>query len=142
MSYDSRDGIALSAANDAGIKCFLGDVVGDGRYEVFLRKIQCPCNPNTEAPEKLLANAIDALTRLSTGDTIWVEVLCDKMPQYVFEAFLILKGFGCRSIVTHAGSSTHGKGPLLSSSLCDAVKAANEGGNLWHPIDNKFVTAR
>lgn len=142
MGWDSRDTAALNAATAAGIKCFAIGVVGDNGRQVMLNKIECPSQPISGSPEKLLADAIEGFTRKSGGgDSLWVEVIGDDIPQYVADAVSApaLHGFGCRMIVTHGNKSTRGNGALLDSSLCNAVEAANQGGAIWHPLEEAFV---
>lgn len=141
MAYDGRDTTAINAANAAGIKCTLGKTVGDGSQQVFLHQIQAPCEPIEPNHAKLLANAIEALTRIYPGDTVWVEVVCESIPEYVQDAIDSLVGFGCRMVITHNGSSTHGNVPPLSGSLCKSVRSANIGGSVWHPLENRFVNS-
>jgi hypothetical protein len=141
MSYDHRDSTALNKATEAGIKCFGAGIVGDSLRQVTLNKIECPCLPDSETPEILLANAIEAFTRIYPDDTLWVEVICDDIPLYVTDAVKSLQGFGCRMIVTHGAKSSHDIGSHLITSLSATVKAANHGGTLWHPIREDFVSA-
>lgn len=141
MSYDDRDTAAISAANSAGIKCTLGKPVNSGTPPVYLHQIQVPCAPNGADHAKLLANAIEALTRIYPGDTVWLDVICNAIPKYVQDAVDSLISFGCRIIITHNGHSTHGSVPRLSSSLCVSVRSANIGGFVWHPIENRLVNA-
>ena len=142
MGWDSRDIAAMNAATAAGIKCFAIGVVGDNGRQVMLNKIECPGQPSSGTPEKLLADAIEGFTRLSAGgDSLWVEVISDEIPQYVADAVSALHGFGCRMIVTQGSKSTRGKGELLDRSLCDVVEAANLGGAIWHPLEETFVLA-
>ncbi|MGG2399962.1 hypothetical protein ACJRW5_23750 [Pseudomonas sp. SH1-B] len=142
MGWDSRDTAALNAATAAGIKCFAIGVVGDDGRQVMLNKIECPGQPGSGSPEKLLADAIEGVTRLSAGgDSLWIEVAGNEIPQYVADAVSALRGFGCRMIVTLGNKSTRGNGGLLDSSFCEAVEAANQGGAIWHPLDNTFVFA-
>lgn len=142
MGWDSRDTAALNAATAAGIKCFAIGVVGDNGRQVMLNKIECPGQPSSGSPEKLLADAIEGITRLSAGgDSLWIEVTSNVIPQYVADAVSALHGFGCRMIVTHGNKSTRGNGVLLDNSLCTAVEAANQGGAIWHPLEQTFVFA-
>lgn len=141
MGWDSRDTAALNAATKAGIKCFGVGLVENIQRPVMLNKIECPCQPSSEAPEKLLEGAIEAFTRFSPDDTLWVEITCEDIPKYVADAVAGLHGFGCRIIVSQGSKSTHGSGPLLDSSLCDVVKAANHGGTIWHPLEEALVSA-
>lgn len=142
MSWSSRDTAALNAATNAGIKCFGVGLVENSERSVMLNKIECPCQPSSQTPEKLLEDAIEAFTRFSPDDTLWIEVTCDSIPQYVTDVMAKLQGFGCyRMIVSLGSKSTHGSGSLLSSSLCDAVKSANQGIAIWHPLDKVFVWA-
>jgi hypothetical protein len=142
MGFNSSDTTALNAATDAGMKCFTLGMVGDSQRQEALNKIECPCQGNSEDnPKKLLAGAIEAYTRIYPEDTLWVEVNCDKIPSYVMDAVVDLQSFGCRMIVSHGAKSSHGKGPSLSASLCEAVKAANRGGKIWHPLEEVFMSA-
>lgn len=141
MGYDARDTAAINAAIAAGFDCSLGETVGVENHQVFLHSIKCPSLPHSPDNVKLLANAIEAFTRIYPGDTVWVDVLDEDLPQYVKDAIDSLVGFGTRVIITHKGSSTHGNTPRLAESLCNAVRRANVGGALWHPIEKAFVSS-
>lgn len=138
MGYDSRDTAAINAAIAAGFDCSLAESVGTDN-QVFLHSIKCPSLPDSPDNVKILANAIEGLTRIYPGDTVWVDVLREDLPQYVQDAVESLVGFGTRVIITHNGSATHGSTPRLAEALCNAVRKANVGGALWHPIENEFV---
>ncbi|MFV2922213.1 hypothetical protein [Pseudomonas alloputida] len=138
MGYDSRDTAAINAAIAAGFDCSLSGTV-EADDQVFVHSIKCPSLPDSQDNGKLLANAIEALTRIYPGDTVWVDVLSEDLPQYVQDAIDSLVGFGTRVIITHNGSATHGNDPRLAEALCNAVRRANVGGALWHPIEKEFV---
>lgn len=141
MAFDDRDTAAINTANAAGISCTRGAPVGDSIHQVFLHTIRAPCVPNGPDHAELLANAIEAFTRIYPGDTVWVDVVCQGLPGYVQDAIDSLIGFGCRMIITHNGSSSHGNVPPLTNSLCKSVRSANIGGKVWHPIENRFVSS-
>lgn len=141
MSFDRRDTQALNDATNAGISCFGMDSVGDGRNEVYVKKIECPYQPQKPNGDSLLAKAIEAYARIYPKDTVWVEICSDSIPQYIHKAIKSLSGLGCRVVITHGKSSTHGSGQLLANDLIKDTKAANQAGDLWHPIENKFVRA-
>lgn len=140
MGFDARDPAAINAANAAGFTCSHGEMVGKNQ-QVFLHSIKCPDLPDGPSDAKLLANAIEAFTRIYPGDTVWVDVLREDFPKYVQDAIDSLAGFGTRVIITHKESATHGNAPRLPEPLCDAVKRANVRGSLWHPFEKAFVTS-
>lgn len=141
MGFDHRDTAAINTAKAAGISFILGKTVGNSNHEVFLQTIQAPCAPNGPNHAKLLADAVEGLTRIYPGATVWVDVVCKDMPAYVQEAIDSLIGFGCLMIITHNGSSTHGNVTPLTGSLCKSVRSANTRGMVWHPLENKFVSS-
>lgn len=140
MGFDARDTAAINKANVAGIICNRAGPVGNDN-QVYLDTIKVPCVPNGPDHAKLLADAVEAFTRIYPDDTVRVDVVCDYIPEYVQLAIDSLIGFGCRVIITHKGSSTHGNVPRLTDSLCKSVRAANNGGMVWHPLENRFVNS-
>ncbi len=139
MGFNSSDTAALNYARTVGFNPLVEE-----QGEHFITHFNCPAFPTCSNPKEAFKRALEAAHYAETNPTVWLEIQNgEDIPDYVYEAIAELNAFGTGIIVTRGSESSHGPGALRDDSrLQNALKGANRGNAIWHPVDKKYVYTR